>query len=221
MSRPFKRLFDLVLVLVALPLLFLLMGLVALWVLLDGSGSVIHRQIRIGQGGRLFRIHKFRTLSADAETTPTVAPQGDPRVTRPGRFLRKWRLDELPQVYDVLRGEMSLVGPRPERPEHLKEIPASVQAKVYGVRPGITGPAAIAFLAEDDYLATVTDPVDVYCRIILPEKLRLELEYVQRWSFMTDLKLIAQTLLRLFSTKARRRSRRMIERLADVSRQLS
>ncbi len=214
MNLHFKRLFDVALVLATLPLSLPLMGLVALWILLDGSGSVIHRQIRVGQGGRSLRMHKFQTLSADADEWPTVAPKGDPRITRPGRFLRKWRLDELPQIFDVLRGEMSLVGPRPELPDHLKVIPANLREKIYAVRPGITGPAAIAFLAEDDYLATVENPVDVYCRIILPQKLRLELDYVEHWTFSTDLKLIVQTLLQVFSTKARRRSRRMIEQIA-------
>lgn len=217
MRRFFKRLFDLVLVLVTLPLLIPLMGLVALWVLLDGPGPVLHRQIRVGQGGREFLIHKFRTLLHHAETKPTVAPAGDPRITRPGRFLRKWRLDELPQLYDVLRGEMSLVGPRPEMPEHLQQIPAEVKKKIYSIRPGITGPAAITFLAEDEYLATVPDPVNVYCRILLPEKLRLELEYIERWSFTTDLKLIAQTLLRVFSPDAHRRSRRLIEQISAAA----
>ncbi len=163
-------------------------------------------------------MHKFRTLLPDADEQPTVAPDGDPRITRPGAFLRRWRLDELPQIFDVLRGKMSLVGPRPEIPEHLKEIPASVKEKVYAVRPGITGPAAIAFLAEDAYLATVKDPVDVYCRIILPEKLRLELEYIEHRTFGADLKLMVQTLLRVFSARAHRRSFEMIEQLAAARR---
>jgi len=112
---------------------------------------------------------------------------------------------------------MSLVGPRPEMPEHLQEIPADVRKKVYSMCPGITGPAAIAFLAEDEYLATVPEPVKVYRRILLPEKLRLELEYIERWSFTTDLKLIAQTLLRVFSPDAHRRSRRLIEQIAAAA----
>ena len=212
--RFLKRFFDVVLVLATLPLSVPLMGLVALWILVNDSGPPIHRQLRIGQGGGEFLIHKFRTLSTDTKKMSTVAPDGDPRITPPGRFLRKWRLDELPQVFDVLRGEMSLVGPRPELPEHLKEIPADIQKKVYSVRPGITGPAALAFLAEDEYLATVPEPVKVYRRVLLPEKLRLELEYVERWTFNTDLTLIAQTVVRVFSTEARRRSRRMIEQIA-------
>ena len=194
------------------------MGLVALWLFIVGSGSVIQRQVRVGQGGRAFRMHKFRTLFPGADEWPTVAPDGDPRITGPGVFLRRWRLDELPQIFDVLRGKMSLVGPRPELPDHLKEIPPSMQDKVYAVRPGITGPAAIAFLAEDAYLATVTSPVEVYCRIILPEKLRLELEYVEHWSFAHDVKLIFQTFFRVFSTEARRKSREMIEQITAARR---
>ena len=218
MCQPFKRAFDLTLIFVTLPVWLSLMGLVVLWLLMDGTGPVIQRSVRIGKGGRAFRMHKFRTLVPDADEQPTVAPDGDPRITRRGAFLRRWRLDELPQIFDVLRGRMSLVGPRPEMPEHLMEIPASVKERVYAVRPGITGPAAIAFLAEDDYLATATDPVEVYCRVILPEKLRVELEYVERWNFATDLKLIVQTLLRVVSTEAHRKSREMIEQIAAAKR---
>ncbi|MDH3317467.1 MAG: sugar transferase [Gammaproteobacteria bacterium] len=215
MGEGLKRILDVVLVLATLPVSLPLTGLVAIWIMLDGSGPIIHSQLRVGRGGCEFFVHKFRTLKSGIEGGATVAPEGDSRITRPGSFLRKWRLDELPQLFDVLRGDMSLVGPRPERPEHLQEISATVREKVYRVRPGITGPAAIAFLAEDEYLATVPDPVRVYCRILLPEKLRLELEYVEHWSFMTDLRLIAQTLLKVFSTEARRRSRRMIEQIGS------
>jgi lipopolysaccharide/colanic/teichoic acid biosynthesis glycosyltransferase len=217
MGERSKRIFDMALVLVTLPLSLPIMGLVALWVLVDGSGSIIHRQIRVGRGERKFPIHKFRTLKSGFEDGATVAPAGDPRITRRGRFLRKWRLDELPQVFNVLSGEMSLVGPRPELEQHLQQIPAGIRQRVYSVRPGITGPAAIAFLAEDEYLASVPNPVDVYCRVLLPEKLRLELDYVERWTFATDLKLIAQTLLRVFSIQARRRSLRMIEQIAAAA----
>lgn len=218
MSESFKRAFDLTLIFLTSPLWLSLMGLVVVWLFVDGKGSVIHRQVRVGREGRAFRMHKFRTLLPDADVQPTVASDGDPRITRPGAFLRRWRLDELPQIWDVLRGKMSLVGPRPEMPEHLKQIPASVKEKVYAVRPGITGPAAVAFLAEDAYLATVKNPVDMYCRVILPEKLRLELEYVEGATFATDLKLIVQTLLRVFSTRAHRRSHERIERLAAARR---
>jgi len=209
-----KRILDILLAASSLPVALPLMALIATWIALDGSGSIIHSQARIGRGGRVFLMHKFRTLRADHEAGATVTPEGDTRVTRPGRFLRPWRLDELPQLFDVLRGVMSLVGPRPERPEHLREIPPGVREKVYSVRPGLTGPAAIAFLAEDEYLGTVPDPVGVYCRILLPEKLRLETEYVEHGSALTDLRIIALTLRRIFSANARRRSLAMIERIA-------
>jgi len=209
---------DILLVAASLPLALPLIGLVAVWIRLDGSGSIIHSQVRVGRGERTFLIHKFRTLYADREGGATVTPEGDARITGPGRFLRPWRLDELPQLFDVLRGAMSLVGPRPERPEHLREIPASVRHKVYSVRPGLTGPAAIAFLAEDEYLGTVSDPTSAYCQILLPEKLRLELDYVEHWSALTDLRIIMLTLLRVFSVKARRRSLAMIEQIAIAER---
>ncbi len=212
-----KHVFDLTVVLLTLPLFLPVMVLAALWILLDGAGPVIHRQLRVGRGGKEFLIYKFRTLSADADVGPTVAASGDPRVTRPGRFLRKWRLDELPQLLNVLRGEMSLVGPRPERAEHLIAIPGSIRKKVCSVRPGISGPAALAFIAEDEYLATVSDPVKVYREILLPEKLRLELRYVEQWTFSTDLVLIARTALRVFSGEARRRSLHMIEQIAGAA----
>ncbi len=211
--EPLKRALDVLLVLASSPVWLPLGVGVALWVRLQDSGPVIYSETRVGRAGRAFVLHKFRTLVHGARG-PSVAPHGDPRVTRAGRFLRKWRLDELPQLLDVLRGAMSLVGPRPERAEHLAAIPAAIRRRVSSVRPGLTGPAAIAFLAEDEYLAGVTDPVRTYCQVLLPEKLRLELDYVERGTLLTDLRLIAATLWRVFSPRAHRRSLRMIERLA-------
>jgi len=151
------------------------------------------------------------------EDGATVAPEGDPRITRSGTLLRRWRLDELPQLFNVLRGDMSIVGPRPERPEHLREIAEPVLNKVYSVRPGLTGPAAIAFIAEDTYLANMPDPLDTYCRVILPAKLRLETEYVGHWSLITDLRIIVKTIINVLSPLAYHRSLSMIMRVATAN----
>lgn len=211
---PVKRALDVTLVLATLPLSLPLMALVALWVRLSSPGPVIHTERRIGLHLREFDMHKFRTLAVGHEVGATVAPSGDPRITTPGRVIRRWRLDELPQLFDVLCGRMSLVGPRPQRAEHLRAITPEIRERVYSMRPGITGPSAVAFLGEDEYLATVADPEDVYCRVLVPEKLRLELEYVEHWSLVKDLKLIALTLARVLSSRARLHSSQMIERIA-------
>jgi len=212
--RALQRPLDLLLVLCSAPLWLPLMGCVAAAILMSGGRPMLHAQLRLGRDQRPFRMHKFRTLVVEHTPGATVAPDGDPRITPAGGFLRKWRLDELAQLFDVLRGAMSVVGPRPERPEHLQAVPEEIRRRVYSVRPGLTGPASVAFLAEDEYLAGVPDPVSTYCRVLLPAKLRMELDYLERWSLPGDLRIIARTARCLFSPAARRRSRHMIEQLA-------
>lgn len=190
-----KRLFDLVCAGVALLLLSPLLLGIALWIRLDSSGPVFFRQERVGRGGTLFRIHKFRTMREDA---PALGPQltvgADPRITRAGAFLRRSKLDELPQLIDVLVGTMSLVGPRPEVPRYVAMYPAALRAKVLSVRPGITDPASIAYRDESTLLAAAADPERVYIEQVMPAKLRFAAAYVDRMSLWNDLRLIGATL---------------------------
>jgi len=190
-----KRLFDVVLSGLAVLLLSPLLLLVVLLVKLDTPGPAIYRQERVGRGGRVFRIRKFRTMIhalADPGLQITVA--ADPRVTRTGRWLRRTKIDELAQLFDVLEGKMSLVGPRPEVPRYVALYAPGVRDKVLSVRPGITDLASIEFSNEDELLARAADPEQEYVKVVLPRKLRLACEYVDKASFWTDLRLLTGTL---------------------------
>ena len=189
-----KRALDLVLTLAALPLALPLMAAVALWVRLDSPGPALFRQERVGRGGRLFRIHKFRTMHVHDGTGPQVTAAGDARITRAGRWLRRTKLDELPQLIDVLKGDMSLVGPRPEVPHYMALYPAEARAQILSVRPGITDRAAIEFRDEERILAGAADPAAAYVAHIMPVKQRYYLAYVARHSVAGDLRILWDTL---------------------------
>jgi lipopolysaccharide/colanic/teichoic acid biosynthesis glycosyltransferase len=190
-----KRLFDVLGAAVSLVLLAPLMVLVAVAVRLDSPGPVLFRQERVGRHGRPFRIHKFRTMQVDATGRgPLLTASGDPRVTRVGAALRRHRLDELPQLIDVLKGDMSLVGPRPEVPRYVALYPPDLRERVLAVRPGITDPSSLDFLDEGELLARAADPEREYVDVILPRKLRRAADYADRATFATDLRVIGRTL---------------------------
>ncbi|MBQ0958332.1 sugar transferase [Ideonella sp. 4Y11] len=193
-----KRLLDLTVSALALLLLSPLLLLIALAVKLDSAGPVFFRQERVGQGGRVFRIHKFRTMRTDAERLgPQITVGRDPRITRVGHWLRDRRLDELPQLIDVLLGTMSLVGPRPEVPRYVAHYPAALKAEVLAVRPGLTDPATLAHLDEAALLAAAPDPERAYIDEVLPRKLALQADYARRATLRGDLGLLWRTLCAL------------------------
>jgi lipopolysaccharide/colanic/teichoic acid biosynthesis glycosyltransferase len=190
-----KRIFDWLAsglgLLVLLPVLLAL----ALWIKLDSPGPVFFRQERVGRGGRVFRIHKFRTMVSDAERRGLQITVGaDARVTRVGQWLRKYKLDELPQLLDVWLGHMSLVGPRPEVPRYVACYPADVRDVVLSVRPGITDRASIEFKDENEILGRAADPHLAYVNEVLPIKLRYYVAYVQSRSFWGDIVIIITTV---------------------------
>jgi lipopolysaccharide/colanic/teichoic acid biosynthesis glycosyltransferase len=190
-----KRAFDLAASAVALLLLAPLLAVLALLVRLDSPGPVFFRQERVGRFGRTFRIHKFRTMVADAPQRGLALTVGaDPRITRSGAWLRRTRLDELPQLIDVLLGRMSLVGPRPEVPRYVQHYPPALRERALAVRPGITDPSSLAFLDEAELLAAAADPEREYIERILPRKLQAAADYAERASLWTDLQVIARTL---------------------------
>jgi lipopolysaccharide/colanic/teichoic acid biosynthesis glycosyltransferase len=195
-----KRLFDVIVAVLGLLLLSPLLVGIALWIKLDSPGPVFFRQERVGRGGALFRIHKFRSMRADA---PLAGPQltvgADPRITRAGNVLRRTKLDELPQLIDVLAGSMSLVGPRPEVPRYVALYPAALRDKVLSVRPGITDPASIEYRDESALLARAADPERVYIEQVMPAKLRCAASYVDRMSLANDVRLIGATLRSLWA----------------------
>lgn len=190
-----KRLFDIVCSGLGLLLLSPLLVAVAAWIKLDSRGPVMFRQERVGRHGKPFRIHKFRTMRVDA---PKLGPQitigEDARITRSGRWLRASKVDELPQLWDVLRGAMSLVGPRPEVPRYVALYPAALREVVLSVRPGITDPASLSFRNESELLAKAADPEREYVEVVMPMKLGLAADYVRNASLMGDIRLILATL---------------------------
>jgi lipopolysaccharide/colanic/teichoic acid biosynthesis glycosyltransferase len=187
-----KRLFDIVVSALALLLLALPLALVALWIKLDSPGPVFFRQQRVGRHGVPFSIHKFRTMRADAGGLALTVGD-DVRITRAGRWLRRTRLDELPQLLDVLAGHMSLVGPRPEVPRYVAHYPPDLRERALAVRPGITDPASLDHLDEAALLAAAADPEREYIERILPAKVAQAAAYAERATLRSDLTVLART----------------------------
>jgi lipopolysaccharide/colanic/teichoic acid biosynthesis glycosyltransferase len=195
-----KRLFDLLVAGSALVLLSPLLLWVALRIKLDSPGPVFFRQQRVGRHGVPFAIHKFRTMVVDAPARGLPLTVGDdPRITRVGAFLRRTRIDELPQFIDVLQGTMSVVGPRPEVPRYVAVYPPSLRDRVLAVRPGITCPSSLAFIDEAERLAAAADPEREYVEVILPAKLQRAADYAQQATVGSDLGVLWATLRRLLA----------------------
>ena len=199
-----KRLFDIVVSLAALLLLALPMLAVAAWIKLDSPGPVFFRQQRVGRHGVPFAIHKFRTMRHGAGG-PALTVGDDARITRAGRWLRRTRLDELPQLLDVLAGDMSLVGPRPEVPRYVALYPPGLRERALAVRPGLTDPASLAYIDEAALLAAAADPEREYVERILPAKLQAAAAYAERATLASDIAVLARTARALLG-KARARS---------------
>lgn len=190
-----KRAFDIFFSAGALIVLLPLLLIVALWVKLDSPGPILFRQSRIGRGGRPFAMLKFRSMRADAaQRGPQITVGPDARITRAGAFLRKYKIDEMPQFVNVLLGDMSLVGPRPELASYVALYPPLVRDLVLSVRPGITDLASIAFRDESDMLAASADPEKAYIEQVLPAKLALCERYVRERNFLGDLAIIGRSM---------------------------
>jgi lipopolysaccharide/colanic/teichoic acid biosynthesis glycosyltransferase len=195
-----KRALDVLLAALGLVLLAPLFAFIALRIKRDAPGPVFFRQERVGRGGRLFRIHKFRTMRV-TDGGPQITAAGDARITASGRWLRRSKLDELPQLIDVLKGDMSLVGPRPEVPRYMALYPDAVRREVLSVRPGMTDRAAIEFRDEERLLAASADPERAYVEQIMPIKQRYYLDYVAHHGMAGDLRIIACTLRALLGAR--------------------
>ena len=190
-----KRIFDLVFSALALLLLAPMFALVALAIRWDTPGPVFFRQDRVGRLGRPFRIRKFRTIMVNAPSQgPALTIGQDPRITRVGVWLRRTKLDELPQLRDVLQGHMSLVGPRPEVPQYVALYPPELRERVLAVRPGITDPVSLKLADEARVLAASSDPERTYREELLPAKLREAVAYAEQASLWSDLRIIAATV---------------------------
>ncbi|HKV50178.1 MAG TPA: sugar transferase [Gemmatimonadaceae bacterium] len=192
-----KRAFDVVAAALGLVLLGPLFLVIAMAIALEDGGPVFFRQQRVGRGGELFRVWKFRTMRVDAERGGGQLTVGqDRRITRVGRWLRSAKVDELPQLVNVLRGEMSLVGPRPEVPRYVA-LYSPAQRAVLDELPGITDPASLRYYDESVVLANAADPEGLYVSHVMPEKIRLNLEYAARATPLTDLFIVMSTLRRI------------------------
>jgi len=192
-----KRAFDVVVSALVVAVASPLWLLVVLLIKMDTKGPVLHRALRVGRGGREFTLFKFRTMQADARATgPIITRRDDPRITRVGRVLRWAKIDEMPQLINVLKGDMSIVGPRPEDPRYVAEYTRE-QRRVLTVRPGMASPAFIAYRHEEEMLAGQDDPEERYARDILPAKLAMDLDYVDRRSFPSDLAILGKAAVSL------------------------
>ncbi len=193
-----KRAFDMAFSLVLLVLLLPLLLVFALAVTITSPGGAFFRQVRVGRGGREFRLLKFRSMRPGSEAKGQLTIGGrDPRITGVGYFLRKTKLDELPQLWNVLIGDMSVVGPRPEVPKYVALYTAEQRA-VLQVRPGITGMASLDYIDENELLARAADPEKAYLEEVMPAKLALDLRYVREQSFLLDLRIILATVGKVF-----------------------
>ncbi|MDB5790099.1 MAG: sugar transferase [Massilia sp.] len=189
-----KRALDLCASALGVLLLSPLLAAIALWIRLDSQGPVLFRQVRVGRYGVPFEILKFRTMSAQADPQRLLTVGRDPRITRAGHFLRKYKLDELPQLFNVLVGTMSLVGPRPEVARYVACYPPRERELVLSVKPGVTDWASILYRDENAILGQALDPEQAYIDTILPTKLEYYVRYVRERSFWVDLRIIVRTL---------------------------
>lgn len=198
-----KRGFDVVASVLGMIVLSPIFLIVALLIKITSEGPIYFRQTRVGRNGIPFRIHKFRTMVEHADRVgEQLTGAGDSRITRVGKILRDYKLDELPQLIDVLRGDMSVVGPRPEVPRYVAHYPGPLRDIVLSVRPGITDMASVRF-RDESVLLIHADNADYYTKAILPEKLRYYVQYVEQQSFRGDMKIIWLTVASLFKPTVR------------------
>jgi lipopolysaccharide/colanic/teichoic acid biosynthesis glycosyltransferase len=193
-----KRLLDVVGSVIGLLILAPIFGAAAIWVAIDSPGPILFRQQRMGRNGRIFEILKFRTMRLGSHRDFRITVGEDPRITKSGRFLRRFKIDELPQLVNVLLGDMSLVGPRPELEHYVALYPPDARRRIVSVRPGITGPASLEFRNESNLLGASDDPETMYVQTILPAKLEHDLRYVDQRSVLLDLSIIVRTIAALF-----------------------
>lgn len=192
-----KRVFDIFFSLLGLVVLLPLLLIVAIWIKLSTKEKVFYKQVRMGQNLRLFEIYKFQTMVPDADKMgPLVTVGEDPRVTKPGKFLRKYKIDELPQLFNVLKGDMSFVGPRPEVPKYLPYY-TNEQLKLFKIKPGITDYASIEFRDEEEYLSENQDKPNFYEEVLLSKKLNSSMKYLSKCNFLEDVFIILETILKI------------------------
>jgi lipopolysaccharide/colanic/teichoic acid biosynthesis glycosyltransferase len=186
----FDRIFAFIAIIMTLPLYLI----IAIVIRLNTGTPILFKQKRAGKNGRLFTIFKFRTMVINNEMN-TISTRNDSRITPEGAYLRRWKFDELPELFNVLIGDMSFVGPRPDTPAYAERLPEESR-KILRLRPGITGPATLKYIDEEELLANVPDPVKYNDDVIFPDKVKINLKYLERYSLPEDIKIIYYTLIR-------------------------
>ena len=192
-----KRLFDFTFAVLGLIILSPVLIILSLLIIIISPGTALYSQKRVGRKGRLFTLYKFRTMVQNADTMPggSITVKNDRRITAIGKFLRRWKLDELPTLWNVLKGDLSFVGPRPDVPGYADKLEGDSR-RVLGMRPGITGPATLKYSNEEQFLAGVDNPKKYNDEVIFPDKVQINLAYMDNWSLWMDIKIIFKTVFR-------------------------
>ena len=192
-----KRLFDFTFAILGLTILSPVLIILSLLIIITSPGTVLYSQKRVGKQGGLFTLYKFRTMVHNADTMSggSITVENDDRITAIGKLLRRWKLDELPTLWNVLKGDMSFVGPRPDVPGYADKLKGESR-RVLEMRPGITGPATLKYANEEKLLAEVDNPKKYNDEVVFPDKVQINLEYVDNWSFWMDIKIIFKTIFR-------------------------
>ena len=192
-----KRMFDVVFSILGMVLLFPILLPIAILIKSESNGPIFFRQSRVGLRGKIFQIHKLRTMYVNSENIGRITIGNDRRITNFGKFLRRYKIDELPQLIDVLSGNMSIVGPRPEIEEYVDTYPKDIKKKILSVKPGITDYASITMIDESLLLANYSNPQEAYAKSVLPKKLELSSKYVENNNIFLDIKIILLTLQKI------------------------
>ena len=192
-----KRMFDVVFSILGMVLLFPIFLPIAILIKSESNGPIFFRQSRVGLRGKIFQIHKLRTMYVNSENIGRITIGNDRRITSFGKFLRRYKIDELPQLIDVLSGSMSIVGPRPEIEEYVDTYPKDIKKKILSVKPGITDYASITMIDESLLLANYSNPQEAYAKSVLPKKLELSTKYVENNNIFLDIKIILLTLQKI------------------------
>lgn len=191
-----KRIFDILSSLLVLVLLSPLFIIIGFWIILDSKGGVFYKHIRVGKNGKEFGLLKFRSMAKGADKGSQITIGNDARVTKVGRFIRKYKIDELPQLINILKGEMSVVGPRPEVKKYV-DLYTDEQLKVLTVLPGLSDYASIEYFDEQKILGQAKNPDQEYINVVMPAKLDLNLKYIKEKSLKTDFKIIFRTVMKI------------------------
>ena len=193
-----KRFFDIFSSLIVLIIISPLLILISIFIKLDSKGKILYNQKRVGINGKVFKLFKFRTMKPGSDKKGLLTIGNDTRITRVGKVLRKTKLDELPQLFNIIIGDMSVVGPRPETPNYV-ELYNKEQKEVLSIRPGLTDYASLEFINESELLAKQDDPEQAYINTIMPQKLSLNIKYIRDQSFLLDLKIIFRTIFKILN----------------------